>query len=530
MTEDDTRPKQTKVTTTGNNPAIKPSQLKTQKIAVPLVRADLMALTGDLAGRRFTIAQNKTVIGRDPEAQIQLTGSDVSRKHAVIGHTASGEFVIEDLKSRNGTLVNGVPIEVHVLKFGDKIQVGSRTLFVFTHHQALEEELVQWQRIELIAQMTAGLVHDFNNYMTALLGYVQYLQDFSQRNLSKEDLLDLLGNCLPVMESAAREGSNLARKVLTFARGSSRPQIPIDLKPVIKEALSLVEPSFKKPIRIETQLGSGLRIIGERTEMLQVLINLFLNARDAMPDGGRLRIEGEVCHVDGDQALALQANEQVLVRVIDTGVGMDEETQKRIFEPMFTTKAAAKGTGLGLSMVSRIIEGHGGMIRVDSEPGSGSTFTIYLPIAEARTTPLKVNTTLVLQHLETQPGTDRRRESGLVLLQEADDMMRQRAARALCSLGFEVLFGNTVEQILEVFERYGARVRLVVLDAGERPRADEIRGQIRAVNPRVRIVFSSRDSDEIIPQRVRARLMVPCDTRTFQQIIREVMKDDEGGD
>jgi signal transduction histidine kinase len=526
MNDDDTRPKYPKPNTTGNNPAVKPSQLKTQKIPVPLVRADLMVLTGDLAGRRFTIKKNKTIIGRDPEAEIQLTGSDVSRQHAVIGNTVSGEFVLEDLKSRNGTLVNGVPIEVHVLKFGDKIQIGSRTLFVFTHHQALEEELVQWQRIELIAQMTAGLVHDFNNYMTALLGYVQYLQDFSQRELTKDELLDLLGNCLPVMESAAREGSNLARKVLTFARGSSRPQVPIDLKPVVQEALSLVEPSFKKPIQVDTQLESGLRIIGERTEMLQVLINLFLNARDAMPDGGTLRIEGEVCHVDGDQALALQANEQVVIRVIDTGVGMDEETQKRIFEPMFTTKAAAKGTGLGLSMVSRIIEGHGGMIRVDSEPGKGATFTIYLPIAEARTTPLKVNTTLVMQHLETQPGPQQR-ESGLVLLQEADDMMRQRAARALCSLGFEVLFGTTVEEILELFDKYRGRVKLVVLDAAERTKADQIRHRVRAKNPKVRVVFSSREGGEVIPQRVKARLMVPCDTRTFQQIIRDVMKDDD---
>ena len=519
-------PKDRKPETDGENPAVKPSQLKTQKLPVPLVRADMMVLTGDLAGRRFTIDRNKTVIGRDPDAQIQLAGSDVSRRHAIIGQTKGGEFVIEDLGSRNGTLVNGVPIEVHALKFGDKVQVGSRTLFVFTHHQALEEQLVQWQRIELIAQMTAGLVHDFNNYMTALLGYIQYLGDFLERDLSRDELVDLLHNCLPVMESAATEGSNLARKVLTFARGSKRPQVPIDLTPVIDEALSLVERGLPRSIKVEKSVKPGLSVIGERTEMLQVLINLFLNARDAMPEGGTLRVEGEVRHVDGDQALALQANEQVVISVSDTGIGMDEETQKRIFEPMFTTKRAGKGTGLGLSMVSRIIEAHGGMVRVESTPGEGATFRIFLPIAEARSKPLKVNTTLVMEHLEHQPGAQPRR-SGVVLIQEDDDLMRQRAARALCSMGYEVLFATDLDEVERLFEQYHRDVKLVVLAADEKGESEAIRTRLRAVTPALKVMFAARQGEEDLSRRVRARLLLPCDTRTFRQTITEVMEGKE---
>jgi len=502
--------------TTGSNLSVKPSQLKTQKLPIPLVRADLMALTGDLGGRRYTIDRNKTVIGRDPEAQIQLTGNDVSRRHAIIGQTGGGEFVIEDLSSRNGTLVNGIPIEVHALKFGDKIQIGAKTLFVFTHHQALEEQLIQWQRIELIAQMTAGLVHDFNNYMTALLGYIQYLQDFSSRNLTKEELLEMLDKCLPVMDSAAREGSNLARKVLTFARGSKRPQVPIELGPVVQEALALVERSLSSVTRVEQELKPGLRIVGERTEMLQVLINLFLNARDAMPEGGTLRVEGEVRHVDGDQALALQANEQVVITVSDTGSGMDHETQKRIFEPMFTTKPAGKGTGLGLSMVSRIIETHQGMIRVDSQPGRGTTFTLFLPIAEARSKPLKVNSTMVMEHLDSLPDEEIERRSGLVLLQEEDDLMRQRAARALCSLGYEVLFAATPDEVQHLFELYRGQIKLVVLNADDLEQGEAVKRRLRALDPRIKVVFAGRDD---LASRAKVRLVLPCDTRTFQQVV-----------
>jgi len=210
--------------------------------------------------------------------------------------------------------------------------------------------------------------------------------------------------------------------------------------------------------------------------------------------------------------------------VSDTGIGMDEETQKRIFEPMFTTKDPGKGTGLGLSMVSRIIETHQGMIRVASRLGQGATFTIYLPIAEARTKPLKVNTTLVLQHLHEQDEPAERR-SGLVLLQEQDDLMRQRAARALCSLGYEVLFAETVEEVLQLFEQYRAEIKLVVLHSDDPSQSDDIRQRLRALNPTIRVIFAG--SDEDISTRARIRLLLPCDTRTFQQAITSAMEDEE---
>jgi two-component system cell cycle sensor histidine kinase/response regulator CckA len=502
-----------------------PELMKTQELGGARQAADLMALTGDLAGRRYTV-ERQVLIGRDPEAKIQVPGEDVSRRHASIWQTEGGEFVIEDLKSRNGTLVNGIPIEVHVLTFGDKIQVGSRTLFVFTRHQALEEQLVQWQRIELIAQMTAGLVHDFNNYMAALLGYVQYLGEFARRDLSKEALLKLLNDCLPVMESAALEGSNLARKVLTFARGSKRPEVAVDLAALVEEAVSLIKRNLGRSIEVELTLEHPLRVVGERTELLQVLINLFLNARDAMPEGGSLRVQGAVCHVDGEQALALQANEQVVVKVRDTGAGMDAETQKRIFEPLFTTKDPGKGTGLGLSMVSRIIEAHGGMIRVESEPNKGTEFTIYLPVAEAKHTPLKVNTTLVMSHL--QPPVDGQvRGSGLVLLLEADDLMRQRAARVLCALGYEVLFATGADEAAELYERYHERIKLVVLNLDQQEGAEQLRARIEAVDPAAKMILTSADVALAPPPGVDQVVRVPCDTRSFQQIIVAALEDPE---
>lgn len=509
----------------GADPTLPRSLERTESYSLPN-RADIMALTGDLAGRRYTMEAAPVVFGRDPDAKIQVASDDVSRRHAQIRRTDGGEFIIEDLGSRNGTLVNGVPVEVHVLKFGDKVQIGSRNLFVFTHHQALEEQLVQWQRIELVAQMTAGLVHDFNNYMAALLGYIQYLQEMLDRSVPEQKLLQTLTTCLPVMESAAREGSNLARKVLTFARGTKRPQIPLDLGPVVEEALALVQRNLGAAIRVEQDLGPGLRIIGERTEMLQVLINLFLNARDAMPDGGLLRVEGRVGHMDGDQALALQANEQVVLKVRDTGQGMDDETQRRIFEPLFTTKAAGKGTGLGLSMVSRIIEGHGGMIRVESKPGQGTEFTLYFPVVEAKITPLKVNTTLVMSHLQGELPAYR--GSGVVIVMEDEDLMRQRAARVLCTMGYEVLFASSAAEVLDLIERYPERTKLVVLNLEHGDvEPEKTRQALHAVNPSVRVVCSTRTEQHTTPGGVVRLLRLPCDTRSFKQVMVEVLEPSE---
>jgi signal transduction histidine kinase len=353
----------------------------TEVVAVDL-EADLTALTGPLAGRRHVI-RDRALIGRGEEAEIRVPGDDVSRRQARIRRTEGGDFVIEDLKSRNGTLVNGAPVEVHVLRLGDKVQIGARTLFVFTRHDALEEQIATWQRCDLAAQITAGMVHDFNNYMCALLGYIEYIQLHLARTVPETQLREILETSLPVMEGAARAGSSLAQKVLQVSRAPKDDRVEMDLGLVVQEASGLLRPVLGPATTVELHLTPGIRLVGDRTELMQVLINLLLNARDAMPRGGTVRVETARCSADDAQAMELPPGEQVVVKICDAGCGMDEDTRRRIFEPLFTTKSPGHGTGLGLSMVLRIVERHAGVIRVTSTPGTGSEFALFFPAARA---------------------------------------------------------------------------------------------------------------------------------------------------
>lgn len=337
-------------------------------------KADLIALTGELAGKRFTIEQ-RIVLGRDPAVEIMVPGEDVSRRHAAIARSSAKEFVVEDLDSRNGTLVNGVPIEVHVLKFGDKLQIGSRTLFVFTPHSAPEEQLIRWQRIEAIGQMASGVVHDFANYMTAVLGQVEYLRRLLKGPSGLRE--ETLARGLDDIHAAAQQAFKLTRKVLGFARSTESAAFSVDLGTVVEDALRLTARSCEAEIRIHSDIEDELTVQGDRTELLQVLINLLLNARDAMPGGGDLRVSARTTEGEaGDLSGPLK---QVLLEVSDNGVGMDEQVRSRVFEPLFTTKPAGMGTGLGLSTVARIVEKHRGTIDVQSAPGQGTTFRIRLP-------------------------------------------------------------------------------------------------------------------------------------------------------
>jgi signal transduction histidine kinase len=251
-----------------------------------LDRADLIALTGDLAGQRFTV-HKRLVIGRASGLDICLSDSEVSRHHAAIGRSSEAEFVVEDLGSRNGTLVNGVPVKVHVLKFGDKVQVGRRTLFVFAPHSSLEEQLIGWQRIEMFGQLAAGVVHDFSNYITAVLGQVEYLRKRLHGPGLDENVLE---RSLDKIHLAATQGFRLTRKVLDCARSSEPHWRPVDLATVIDDALQLTARASDCGIELSCQVEGTLSISGDRTELLQVLINLLLNARDAMPDGVVLTI------------------------------------------------------------------------------------------------------------------------------------------------------------------------------------------------------------------------------------------------
>jgi hypothetical protein len=263
------------------------------------------------------------------------------------------------------------------------------------------------------------------------------------------------------METAAKEGSNLAHKVLDFTRGVEHRPIPVNMASILEEAVALVKRTLPETIEIEESVENNLIVLGSRTELLQVIINLLLNARDAMPNGGTLRIEGISERHDPDHleriGLHSKQGKIVKVQIIDNGVGMDEQTRKRIFEPLFTTKREGKGTGLGLSMVSRIIEQHNGLTHVFSELGKGTEFSITLPAGQ-QSDLQKACTTQLL------PSSRDRLDKGLVLMLEQDGMLRQQVAQASHDLGLTSLFSRTQEETIEFLNLHRKRIKLLIID------------------------------------------------------------------
>ncbi|HYN02755.1 MAG TPA: ATP-binding protein, partial [Vicinamibacteria bacterium] len=229
------------------------------------------------------------------------------------------------------------------------------------------------ERMEALGRLTGGIVHDFNNLLFVITGQIE----LARRQLTADH--PAFARLAPALHAAERAGA-LNRQLLAFGRGSPADPCPVDLNTVVAQLDRMLQRVIGEGFRVETRAGPGLgRVRADATEMEQLLLNLALNARDAMPRGGRLIIETRDVEIAGGADPPAPPGRYVMVAVCDEGVGMDEETRKRIFEPFFTTKPEGAGSGLGLATVARIVERHGGRIRVDSVPGRGTTFQVYLP-------------------------------------------------------------------------------------------------------------------------------------------------------
>jgi signal transduction histidine kinase len=335
----------------------------------------LVCVAGTDLGRTFRIARTPVVIGRG-NVEVALRGPDVSRQHARLS-TTGDEFQLEDLGSQNGTYINGGMIERGkvTVRVGDRVQFGS-TIFVFSHHDELEDRMLQLQRLEALGALAGGLAHDFNNALAVILGTLGLL---SRRLPPNTDLQDMIGE----MKTAANSASALARRLLRLGRTE-----PLEFETVLLDSLVNRTAAMMRRqmpgIDISVDIAPNLEMRGSQEELHQVLVNLMLNARDAMPRGGTVRIYAREVSFDRGQAathhLPTKGDYLELV-VADAGMGMDEVTLSRAFEPFFTTKPAGQGTGLGLAMIHSTVRRHGGSIVAESSVGRGSSFRIWLPRA-----------------------------------------------------------------------------------------------------------------------------------------------------
>jgi PAS domain S-box-containing protein len=355
-----------------------------------------------------------------------------------------------------------------------------------TEQRALEEHVRQAQKMEAVGQLAGGVAHDFNNLLTVILGNLGLI-------LSEKTTINTSRSLLQETEKAAARAADLTRQLLGFARKTVLRLEPSDLGDALQEVISLLRHIIDPRISIDITTPDNLWTVqADRGQMHQVLMNLCLNARDAMPEGGRLVLEAANVTIDPDAARLHSdalAGDYVRLRVCDNGSGIPKEIRERIFEPFFTTKGPGKGTGLGLALVYGIVKQHQGWIECNSEPKQGTTFHVYLPRfhspAEA------ANPTTSSHPPEPRSGTE------TILLVDDEEMIRTLGRNILQRYGYEVLLAEDGRRALELYQRERERIALVILDLNmpHMSGADALH-ELRKLDIKVPVLVSSGNAGE----------------------------------
>src|SRR5436190_7836468 len=347
-----------------------------------------------------------------------------------------------------------------------------------TEKKRMEAQFLRAQRMESIGTLAGGIAHDLNNVLSPILMAIDMLQLKVTDEASKK--------WFEVMRANAERGGNMVRQVLSFARGVEGERIALQPKHLVKEIVKILKETLPKSIEINFRIPDDLWIISaDATQMHQVLMNLCVNARDAMPEGGSISIKAENIVVDENYArmhLEAKAGRFVVIRVTDTGPGMTAEVQSRIFEPFFTTKDMSKGTGLGLSTAMTIVKSHGGFINVYSEMHKGSQFSMYLP---ALNVPGELESIAAKTDLPLGNGE-------LILVVDDEESIREITRGTLETFGYSVLTASDGTEALAIYADKNNEIAVVLTDM-VMPFMDgpaTIRA-LQRMNPAVRIIAAS---------------------------------------
>jgi two-component system, cell cycle sensor histidine kinase and response regulator CckA len=352
-----------------------------------------------------------------------------------------------------------------------------------TEKKQLEAKFLRAQRLESIGRLAGGIAHDLNNVLGPVLLSVQLLRA-KMPDRETQDILDLL-------EGSARRGTAMIKQILTFARGIKGQRIAVHMRELINETVKIGRETFPRSIQIKAAVPSELwPIIGDGTQLHQVLMNLCLNACDAMPEGGVLELRAENRQVDAKEARRhpeAQAGPYVLLSIRDTGIGIPPEILDKIFEPFFTTKGFGQGTGLGLATALGIVQGHGGFVAVDSELNKGSCFNIFLPAHKDLSAPAA----------EAAASPSKNGAHRLVLVVEDDRAMRLLTQAVLTAHDYDVLTANDGAEAVALYKDRQQEIQAVIMDMAM-PYMDgaaAIRA-IRKMNPDARILAVSGLMDQ----------------------------------
>lgn len=334
--------------------------------------------------------------------------------------------------------------------------------------------------MESIGNLAGGIAHDFNNLLSGILGYAS----FAKKKISDKDPLY---HSLNSIERSAAQAAELTKQLLGFARRGKYQVKPINCNALIQDLSHFLSRTIDKKISLKVKLDPQLHLIeGDETQLQQSLINICLNARDAMPSGGTLKISTR------NQTLSKNINEKqrgwkegeyIKITLSDTGVGMTPEVRSQIFEPFFTTKEPGRGTGLGLSMVYGIIQNHGGYIELNSEPEQGTTFEILLPaVAELR----------MKEPTSSDPAPVLHKGSETILLVDDEELIRQLGVDILEDSGYKMLSASGGTEAIQIFRKNRKKIALVILDmimpglGGK-----ETYLKLKAIDPKIKVLLSS---------------------------------------
>jgi len=320
-----------------------------------------------------------------------------------------------------------------------------------TEMKMMEEQLRQSQKMEAIGQLAGGIAHDFNNLLTVIEGYVELL-------LSSTMSSDPTHNFVQQIKKATERATSLTRQLLAFSRSQILQPKNIDLNELVSNMSGLLERLISENIELEIKLTPGLPAIrADRSQIEQILMNLAVNARDAMPDGGILTIETNAIYLDGQYIRmhnGVKKGQYIQLTVSDSGIGMDAETQKRIFEPFFTTKEKAKGTGLGLSTVYGIVKQSEGHIWVYSELGQGTSVKIYLPVSLKQIPKAKVS----------PPQENRLGGNETILVVEDEYLVRELVCDTLKNSGYSIIEASNGKEAVTIYNRNKKKINMVLTD------------------------------------------------------------------
>lgn len=403
--------------------------------------------------------------------------------------TKSGE---ERIISQNGT----------PLFDKEKRYIGSViVLRDITEKQRLEEQLNQSQKLESVGQLAGGIAHDFNNMLAAILGSAELLETHLRDNNELVQYVDII-------VKASEKASELTRKLLAFSRKGKKKNETFDMHECIKSAIMMLGRSIDRKITIETNLNAtATTVMGDMVLFENVILNIGINSRDAMPEGGIISIATSNIYYDEEfcklSPFDIKPGEYIKIKVNDTGCGIPKQIIKKVFDPFFTTKQEGKGTGLGLSVVYGTVKDHNGFISIDSEEGKGTEITIAIPVAK----PEKTKQEEILQEEISEGGT--------ILIADDEDLIRNTLERILKSLSYSVITASEGSEAIEIIRQNANRIDAVFLDLiMPKMSGAEVLQKIREIDKQLPVIiisgFSTLSSfDEAINMGANAFLQKP---------------------